>query len=84
MPSPLVITPTTVLAVDYKSNAVVPDHPDATPEAFLRQLGAYAAALAQIYPDRVIEAAILWTKTARLVPLDHEMLAEALQRAPTS
>ncbi|MCB1367080.1 MAG: double-strand break repair helicase AddA [Rhodobacteraceae bacterium] len=80
----LVITPKTVLAVDYKSNAVVPDHPDATPEAFLRQLGAYAAALAQIYPDRVIEAAILWTKTARLVPLDHEMLAEALQRAPTS
>lgn len=80
----LVVTPERVLAIDFKSNAVVPDNPAATPEAFLRQMGAYSAALAQIYPDRVIEAAILWTKTARLMPLNHEILAAALQRAPTS
>ena len=40
-----------------------------------------AAALAQIYPDLRIETAILWTKTARLMPLDPEIVSAALRRA---
>ena len=38
--------------------------PSAVPEGILRQMGAYRAALAAIWPDRRVETAILWTRTA--------------------
>nr|AAB51777.1 ORF993; upstream of trxA gene [Cereibacter sphaeroides] len=63
----LVVEPDRVLAVDYKTNRVVPDRPEEVPEGILRQMGAYAEALAQIYPGRTIETAILWTQAARLM-----------------
>jgi ATP-dependent helicase/nuclease subunit A len=77
----LVVGPDRVLAVDYKSNRLVPQSPEAVPEGLLRQMGAYAALLAQIYPDREIEVAILWTATARLMPLPRVLVMAALQRA---
>ncbi|MGB3146359.1 MAG: UvrD-helicase domain-containing protein, partial [Paracoccaceae bacterium] len=66
----LVVTADRVLAVDYKSNAVVPASPEEVPLGILRQMGAYAAMLEEIYPDRRIDLAIVWTKTARLMPID--------------
>lgn len=77
----LIIGPDRVLAVDFKSNAVVPDHPDAIPEGLLRQLGAYHHALTQIYPDRRIDTAIVWTRTAHLMPVNADIVRAALQRA---
>jgi ATP-dependent helicase/nuclease subunit A len=76
----LLIEPARVLIVDYKSNTAVPNHPDATPEGILRQLGAYAHMMAQIYPDRRIETAVLWTKTPRLMPIDPDIVRAALAR----
>ena len=43
-------------------------------------MGAYAAALRLIYPDRRIDTAILWTRTARLMPLSNDLVMTALQR----
>ena len=77
----LLIGPDRVLAVDFKSNRQVPVAPDKVPEGLLRQMGAYAEALGQIYPDRLIETAILWTQTARLMLLDRDMVRTALLRA---
>lgn len=77
----LVVSPDRVLAVDYKSNNTVPEAPGAVPEGILRQMGAYAEALAQVYPGRQIETAILWTRTARLMPLPHDLVMAALRRA---
>jgi ATP-dependent helicase/nuclease subunit A len=77
----LIVTPDHVLAVDFKSNATVPATAAATPEGILRQMGAYAEALSQIYPGRRIETAILWTATRQLMPLDPEIVRQALQRA---
>lgn len=77
----LIITPDRVLAVDFKSNAVVPPHIGAVPDGLLRQMGAYAAALAQIYPGRAIETALLWTRNATLMPLPHDAVMAALLRA---
>ena len=65
----LVVTADRVLAVDYKSNALVPNRTEDVPEGLKRQMAAYRAALAQIYPGRQIETAILWTKTAVLMPV---------------
>lgn len=67
-----------ILAVDYKSNAVVPDRPQDVPDGILRQMGAYAAMLEEIYPGRRVETAILWTRTGRLMPLSPEIVREAL------
>jgi len=77
----LIIGPDHVLAVDFKTNAVVPATPGATPEGIKRQLAAYAHALAQIYPDRRIETAILWTRTAQLMPMPHDIVTQAGKRA---
>jgi ATP-dependent helicase/nuclease subunit A len=80
----LVVRPEVVLAVDYKTNRIVPDGAEDVPEGLLRQMGAYAALLSEIYPDRRIETAILWTATGRLMPLPHDMVMEALRRTATS
>ncbi len=76
----LIVTTDRVLAIDYKSNRLVPDSPDQVPDGLLRQMGAYAEALAQIYPNRRIETAILWTETAKLMPLPQTLVASALAR----
>ncbi|WP_136443431.1 double-strand break repair helicase AddA [Pacificoceanicola onchidii] len=80
----LLITPECILVVDYKTNRAVPDTPEQTPEGLLRQMGAYAAALTQVYPDKDIQTAILWTATAQYMPLPHETVTQALARATTS
>ncbi len=77
----LIITPGHILAVDYKSNRRIPDHPSQVPEGLLRQMGAYAHALAQIYPDHQIDTAILWTQRPLLMPLDRDIVRDALVRA---
>lgn len=76
----LVLTDSTVLAVDYKSNHLIPGNAARTPEGLLRQLGAYAHALRQIYPTRRIQTAILWTRTAQLMPVDPDIVSAALAR----
>ena len=74
----LIVTPDHVLVVDYKSNRLVPGKPDETPLGVLKQLAAYEAALRQIYPDRPIDTAILWTQTAELMMIPAPVLHEAL------
>lgn len=63
----LIVWPDRVLAVDFKSNQIVPKTPEEVPEGLLRQMRAYAEALRQIYPDRKVETALLWTRTAELM-----------------
>ena len=77
----LVIEADRVLAVDYKSNHGIPASASEVPEGLLRQMGAYAHMLAQIYPTRRIDTAILWTRTAQLMPLDADIVRAALERA---
>ena len=65
----LIVGPEQVLAVDFKTNRIVPDRPQDIPEGILRQMGAYERGLREIYPGRRIETAILWTRAARLMAL---------------
>jgi ATP-dependent helicase/nuclease subunit A len=76
----LIVEPGRVLAVDFKSNAVVPDRAEHVPEGILRQMGAYAAMLQDIYPDSRVETAIVWTRDAVLMPLPLNIVREALIR----
>jgi len=77
----LIIDAKRVLVVDFKTNRIVPETPDHTPEGVLRQMGAYAAALRNIYPNHVIETAILWVQTGKLMQLPDALVAQALLRA---
>lgn len=80
----LVVTDRSVLAVDFKTNALVPETASDVPEGILRQMGAYLEALEAIYPDDKIEVGVLWTGSALLMPLEHAIVRAALQRATTS
>ena len=80
----LLISDTHALAVDFKTNAMVPDNVTAVPDGVLRQLGAYAHALKQVYPGREIQTAILWTRTATLMYLPHDIVTEALNTTQIS
>jgi len=51
---------------------------------YLQQMGAYAAALSQIYPNHEIETAILWTKDASLMRLSKVLVTEAFKEVSAS
>ena len=78
----LLVSPTRVLAVDFKTNQIVPSEAEQVPSGLLRQMGAYAAALSQIYPDHDIKTAILWTKTLELMPLPKDLVISSLANTP--
>jgi ATP-dependent helicase/nuclease subunit A len=71
----LVVTDERVLIVDYKTLRPPPAAEDDVAPIYLRQLAAYQGALQQIYPDREIRCALLWTEGPRLMPISPEILA---------
>ncbi len=77
----LILSGDRVTAVDFKTNTAVPKSPAECPEGVLRQMGAYAHALARIYPRHRIETAVLWTRKATLMVLPPDSIARALARA---
>ncbi|MGO4914625.1 double-strand break repair helicase AddA [Pseudogemmobacter sp. W21_MBD1_M6] len=79
----LIIGDDRVLAIDYKSNQSVPATAGDVPHGILAQMGAYAAALSQIFPEREVQTAILWTTSATLMPLPHNMVSAALRSSAT-
>ncbi|MGB0966598.1 MAG: 3'-5' exonuclease, partial [Halocynthiibacter sp.] len=70
-----------VTAVDFKTNRLIPVTVQNVPEGLLRQMGAYAHALSQIFPKHEIDTAILWTKSGELMPLPHDLVSGAFDRA---
>lgn len=75
----LIVADDHVLAVDFKSNALVPERAEEVPLGILRQLGAYAAVLEQIYPDRRVDLAIVWTAKTQLMPIPLNIVRAAMQ-----
>jgi len=70
-----------ILAVDFKSSAVVANTPDDIPEAFLRQMAAYQAMLRQIWPEKPVKIAICWTRNKSLMAIPDNLATAALLRA---
>ncbi|GLK54259.1 ATP-dependent helicase/nuclease subunit A [Methylopila capsulata] len=61
----LAVTDAEILVVDYKTDRRPPP-PGAIPAGYAAQLAAYAELLAEIWPERTVKAAILWTAAPRL------------------
>ena len=77
----LEVTPDGVVAVDFKTNRLVPETPAAVPEGILRQMGAYRHLLLEIYAPKLVQVAVLWSATASLMVLPPDLVADALNRA---
>ncbi len=77
----LVITPERVLIVDYKTNRPAPRQVEDADPAYVLQLAVYRAVLQQLYPDRAIEAALVWTDGPQLMAVPEEMMETVLTAA---
>ncbi|SMF78797.1 double-strand break repair helicase AddA [Allosphingosinicella indica] len=71
----LLVTKDRVRFVDFKTGRLAPNTLSEVPDQHIRQMGAYAAALAVIFPGRAVEAALLYTAGPTLIDLDPGMLA---------
>ena len=63
-----------VLLADYKTNRRPPATEADTPVLYLRQLAAYRGVLRQIFPDRPVQCALIWTQAARVCVLPDALL----------
>jgi ATP-dependent helicase/nuclease subunit A len=69
-----------VVAIDLKTDRRVPDDAAGVATGYVAQLALYRALLADVYPGRTVEAAILYTAAPRLVPLPAAALDATLAR----
>jgi ATP-dependent helicase/nuclease subunit A len=69
-----------VLIVDYKTNRPPPADPAGVAEAYLLQLAAYRLAVARIFGQRNVRAAILWTDGPRIMEIPSDLLDAHQQR----
>ena len=76
----LVITPERVLVIDYKTNRPAPDRIEDADPAYVLQMAVYASVLARLYPDRTVEAALVWTDGPRLMAVPATLMEAALAR----
>lgn len=63
-----------ILVADFKTGRHVPGAPEDAPASHLRQMAAYRDALRVIFPDRPVEAALLYTAAPVLLPLPDALL----------
>jgi ATP-dependent helicase/nuclease subunit A len=75
----LVVNEDEVLIADYKTNRPPPATPEETDPLYIRQLAAYRAALAGLYPGRRIRCVLVWTDGPRLMEIPAGVLHAALQ-----
>jgi ATP-dependent helicase/nuclease subunit A len=65
----LVVTPSEVVIVDYKTNHAPPALPAEAPLTYVRQLALYRAVLQKLYPQLPVRAALLWTERPELMEI---------------
>lgn len=70
----LLVTDSDVFIVDYKTNRPPPADAKDVHAMYLKQMAAYRAVVANIYPGRTIRCALLWTDGPRLMPLPDSLL----------
>ncbi len=76
----LLVTDSHVRVIDFKTGRRAPASLDEIPVFHLRQMAAYAHALSVIFPDRRIEAGLLYTATPILFELPADLLGAHKQR----
>ena len=62
-----------VWIVDFKSNRAVPAN---IPTAYLQQMRLYSLLLQQIYPDKIVRCALVWTSVPKVTVIAESLLDE--------
>jgi ATP-dependent helicase/nuclease subunit A len=70
----LAVFPDRVMVADYKTNRAPPTSATAAPLLYLRQMAAYRAVLAEIFPGRTIDCALVWTTGGKIMWLPQALL----------
>ena len=78
----LAVLPDRVLIADYKTNRDPPTRADEVPVLYLRQMAAYRAVLRELYLDRPVTCALVWTTGASVMPLPDALLDRHAPGAP--
>jgi ATP-dependent helicase/nuclease subunit A len=63
-----------VLLCDFKTGRAAPALPEQTPVLYLRQMAAYRALLARLYPEHAICCLLVWTEGPSVMMLPDELL----------
>ena len=71
-----------VMVADYKTNRAPPATPEAVPVMYLRQMAAYRAVLAGVFPGRAIKCALVWTVGPVVMALPDALLDRHAPTAP--
>ena len=74
----LIVEPGRVLVVDFKTNRPAPERIEDADFAYRVQMAVYVAVLAEVFPGRKIEAALVWTDGPKLMPVPENIIAETL------
>jgi ATP-dependent helicase/nuclease subunit A len=74
----LVVLPDRVLVADFKTNRPSPSRIEDADPAYLRQMAIYVAVLGEVFPDRPIEAALVWTDGPKLMPIPEKLIGQSL------
>ncbi|MFN3521187.1 MAG: double-strand break repair helicase AddA [Phenylobacterium sp.] len=74
----LVVLPERVLVADFKTNRPSPDRIEDADPAYLRQMALYRAVLAEVFPTRRIEAALVWTDGPKLMAVPEFLMVESI------
>jgi ATP-dependent helicase/nuclease subunit A len=74
----LIVTPTSVLIADFKTNRPAPRNLEEVPSSYVRPLALYRAVLGNLYQDRSIRAALIWTEVPDLMEVSDDTLDHAL------
>ncbi|HTX51457.1 MAG TPA: double-strand break repair helicase AddA [Caulobacteraceae bacterium] len=80
----LLVTDERILVADFKTNRPAPDRIEDADIAYVRQMAVYWAVLQDIFPDRAVEAALIWTDGPKLMPVPENLLARALDEMAAS
>ncbi|MBI1202322.1 MAG: double-strand break repair helicase AddA [Rhodopseudomonas sp.] len=76
----LAVTDSAVLIGDFKTNRPPPRALADVPDAYVEQLALYRAVLRQLYPEKAVRAALIWTESIDFMDISGEALDAALAR----
>jgi ATP-dependent helicase/nuclease subunit A len=70
----IVIRDSGIMILDYKTSRPAPEFAQQVAPAYLRQMAAYRTILRELWPDRPVSCALLWTAVPSLMALDNRLL----------
>ena len=75
----LLVEENNVWIIDYKTGRNMPENAEDISGSYLSQLALYQHLIGQIYPDRAVKCALLWSEGPSLMPVGDTLLASQLE-----